>query len=218
VSVSNASAAEGSGPPSGLTFTVRLSAPTTLPVSVQFAVVGGSANGGFACGPGVDFVAQAGSLAFAPGQTVATVAVPVCDDGVNEPGESLSLILSNPVNAVLGVGTATGTIGNANDDPGQFAPSEDDPAKLTEEQRRQKQRTNTGGLDDAHTEGDVVDVSGLAGDPPSVVIANRDGLVTVVLLGEAKRVAPSIRVGQYLQAEGEKVHEHLFEAHEVDLD
>jgi hypothetical protein len=70
----------------------------------------------------------------------------------------------------------------------------------------------------AGTDRVVADVSGAVNDPPTVVITNRDGLVTVVLLGEAKKVAPSIRVGQYLQAEGEKIHEHLFEAHEIDLD
>ena len=58
---------------------------------------------------------------------------------------------------------------------------------------------------------------GVAGDltPPSVTIANRDGNVTVLLLGEARTTCASIRVGDSLKAEGEKQHEFLFEAYDV---
>jgi hypothetical protein len=37
------------------------------------------------------------------------------------------------------------------------------------------------------------------------------------LLDEAGKSASSIRVGDYLQAEGEKVHKQLFEAYDVTI-
>jgi hypothetical protein len=43
-------------------------------------------------------------------------------------------------------------------------------------------------------------------------------LSIVALLDEAKKSANAIRVGDYLQAEGEKVHQYLFEAYDVDID
>jgi hypothetical protein len=43
-------------------------------------------------------------------------------------------------------------------------------------------------------------------------------LSIVALLDEAKKSANAIRVGDYLQAGGEKVHQYLFEAYDVDID
>jgi hypothetical protein len=50
-----------------------------------------------------------------------------------------------------------------------------------------------------------------------VTIANLDGLVKIRLLGEAAKTCGSIRVGDYLEADGEKIHEHLFEATDVSV-
>ena len=91
---------------------------------------------------------------------------------------------------------------------------EDEARRLTEEQRQQRQRTNRGGLDDTRTEGNVVGVA-CNQAPQAVTIANRDGDVTVSLLGEAATTCASIRVGDYLEAKGEKQHEFLFEAYDV---
>jgi hypothetical protein len=99
------------------------------------------------------------------------------------------------------------------------APPEDDtdkPRKETEEQRQQRERTNRGGKDDVYTEGNVTATSCDA-SPPAVTIANRDGPVTVRLLQEAAKACGSIRVGDYLEADGEKVHEQLFEATDVSV-
>jgi len=72
------------------------------------------------------------------------------------------------------------------------------------------------GQDDEYVEGNVVEVHP-AEAPPYVVIANRDGLVKVVLFKDAAQVADEIRVGDYLKADGEKQHEQLFHADSVEI-
>ncbi len=88
--------------------------------------------------------------------------------------------------------------------------------KPTEEQRLQKERTNTGGRDDVATEGNVLAVH-CDEDPRWVLIVNRDGEVRVELRHEAQAACREIRVGDYLEASGEKVHEQLFEAHDLTI-
>ncbi|MCC7370482.1 MAG: DUF11 domain-containing protein [Chloroflexi bacterium] len=106
-------------------------------------------------------------------------------------------------------------------------PSEDDPKKPTEEQRQQNERTNRSGLDDYRTEGNVVakdcgegpepglPATATQAEPPFIVIANRDGLVTIRLLGDSRYACKQYQVGDYLEADGEKVHEYLFDAENV---
>jgi subtilisin-like proprotein convertase family protein len=57
-----------------------------------------------------DYVATSGTLAFAPGVTSMTFAVPIRGDAVAEPNETFAARLSNPVNATIGGGQGTGTI------------------------------------------------------------------------------------------------------------
>ena len=54
-------------------------------------------------------------------------------------------------------------------------------------------------------------------EPGIFVIANRDGLVEVKLVKEARAACSSISVGDYLEADGEKQHEHLFHADSLDI-
>jgi len=88
------------------------------------------------------------------------------------------------------------------------------PRRLTEEQKQQRQRTDTSSLDDTRNEGNVL-ATRCDEDPPLAIIANRDGQVIVQLLYEARKACRSIRAGDYLEASGEKQTEQLFEAHEV---
>jgi hypothetical protein len=88
--------------------------------------------------------------------------------------------------------------------------------KLTEEQRQQRSRTNRSNRDDYAAEGNVVEVRCDA-TVPTVVIANRDGLLEVRLLRGAAAVCGSIRVGDYLEADGEKQSEQLFDATDVQV-
>ena len=91
-------------------------------------------------------------------------------------------------------------------------PSDDKERRLTETQRQQRERTNTSGLDDYRTEGNVVEVH-LDANPPYVVLGMRDGNQTVRLTcGDD---CPDIKVGDYIEAEGVKENEQLFEAESV---
>lgn len=128
----------------------------------------------------------------------------ICDIGAVETIASASSSASN--------GGADGQVS-----PGADKPNDDDivrSRKQTEDQRRHKERTNRAGRDDYACEGNVVEVHPEAAIP-YVIIANRDGLVTVLLLHDAALAKDTIRVGDYLEADGVKEHEHLFEADSV---
>jgi hypothetical protein len=75
---------------------VQLSQPSAQPITVQYAVTGGIAAGG------VDYTLSPGTLTFAPGQTRATIVVPLIDDKLDEFNETLQVTLANPTNANLG--------------------------------------------------------------------------------------------------------------------
>ena len=88
-------------------FTVTRTAPATETESVDYATADGTAHSG------LDYVATSGTLTFAPGQTTATVSVPLLNDDLHEGDEAFSLVLSNPQgpsDPVLGNATAIGTI------------------------------------------------------------------------------------------------------------
>ncbi len=80
----------------GATLTVALSAPTLLPVTVDYAVSGGTATGGS------DYTLDADSLTFAPGEVCKTIEIKVTNDGVDEGTETVIVTLSNPAHAGLG--------------------------------------------------------------------------------------------------------------------
>ena len=107
VSIVGGSVTEGNVGTKTLPFTVRLAAAATATVTVNYATVDGTAQAGS------DYVAQSGSLAFAPGETEKTISVVVIGDGVVESNESFTVQLSGPsANARLAVASATGTITN----------------------------------------------------------------------------------------------------------
>ena len=92
----------------------------------------------------------------------------------------------------------------------------DKPRRETEEERQQRERTNRGNKADVHTEGNVTAVACDA-PWPSVTIANRDGLVQVRLVKGAQQQCSAIQVGDYLEVDGEKVHEQLFDAEDITI-
>jgi hypothetical protein len=157
------------------------------------------------------------------------VTVSVIADQTVELDETFTVNLSSATNATISDGQGLGAI--RNDDTSGSGPvvvtvgsggttekpeKEDSPAKPTEEQQQQQQLTNTSNKDDVHVEGNVVGVHADE-QPPYVVIANRDGLVKVVLYRDAAKVAASVQVGDYLDASGEKQHEQLFDAYDVSI-
>ena len=106
LTIADAEAAEGDGQ---ITFTVTLGAASSLEVTVDWTTADGTATAD------ADYVAADGRLTFAPGQTEATIAVAVFNDALDEGDETLTIALSDPTNATMAEGTATGTI--TDDDP-----------------------------------------------------------------------------------------------------
>ena len=109
LAVSDVAVQESSGE---LAFTVRLDAASAKTVTVAYAVSAGTAT------EGVDYTAvPAGTLKFAPGTTEQTVGVPVLDDKVDEPNETLTLTLSGATDATISDPDGTGTIEDDEEPP-----------------------------------------------------------------------------------------------------
>lgn len=79
---------------------VVLNSPASLPVTVDYAVTGGTAAGG-----GADFTQISGTLSFAPGEVMQYLQLPVTNDSAAESQETVVLTLSNATNAVLSSST-----------------------------------------------------------------------------------------------------------------
>ncbi len=87
------------------TVTVKMNAPSSNPVTVDYATGDGTATAGS------DYTATSGTLTFAPGETTKTFTIPIFDDAAGEANETVTLSLSNPTNAGLSASpTATLTI------------------------------------------------------------------------------------------------------------
>jgi arylsulfatase A-like enzyme len=104
ISVADTSVTEGDTGSVAAHFVVSLSVPSTHTVTVDYATADGTATA-----PD-DYTAVADTITFAPGETQATVDVPVIGDTVLETDETFTLGLSNPTNGTLATATATGTI------------------------------------------------------------------------------------------------------------
>ena len=100
IEASDAEAAEGEA----LEFRLELSEASETPVSVDYETADGTAQ------EGADYVPVSGTVSFAPGETVKTIAVATLGDGNAEPAETLPLRLSNAQGATLATTEASGTI------------------------------------------------------------------------------------------------------------
>lgn len=76
---------------------VKLSKKLSTQATVDYSVTGGTATGG-----GVDYTLTNGALVFSPGETTKNIQLIVNDDSLDEPNETVNLMLSNPSNATLG--------------------------------------------------------------------------------------------------------------------
>jgi uncharacterized repeat protein (TIGR01451 family) len=85
-------------------FVVRLSPPSGLAVTVQFATANGSATA-----PD-DFAATSGPLTFVAGETTRTISITTADNSLNEPEETFSVRLAGAVNATISDDQAIGKI------------------------------------------------------------------------------------------------------------
>lgn len=87
------------------TLTVTRSGNNSTAVSVDYATTDGTATAG------ADYTTAGGTLNFAPWETSKTITVPVLDDAIADGSETLTVTLSNAMNATVGsIGTATVTI------------------------------------------------------------------------------------------------------------
>jgi uncharacterized repeat protein (TIGR01451 family) len=84
---------EDSGP---AIITVTLDAASALTVTVDYATSDGTAIAGS------DYTTAIGTLIFPPSSTSQTFTVPITDDVVYDPDETITLTLSSPSNALLG--------------------------------------------------------------------------------------------------------------------
>ncbi|RMH16904.1 MAG: DUF11 domain-containing protein, partial [Acidobacteria bacterium] len=111
LTVANATVVEGNAGSTDAVFTLELEAPASNPVSVAYRTADDTATAGS------DYEPRSGTVTLAPGQTTASIAVPVLGDRQVEPGETFFLRLSQPQNAALSRTEATAFIVDDDDCP-----------------------------------------------------------------------------------------------------
>jgi hypothetical protein len=107
VNIAGGSAPEGTAAAGAFTFTVTLSSPAEIAVTVDFTTRDGTAIGGD------DYAALSGTITFEPGETSVTKTVVFANDAFQEATETLFVDLSN---ASVQIATATATISILDDD------------------------------------------------------------------------------------------------------
>ncbi|AGA28247.1 Calx-beta domain-containing protein [Singulisphaera acidiphila] len=95
LSVSDAVILEGNTGTQNAVVVVRLSAPSSTTVTVNYSTANGSAVAGS------DYAATSGTLTFAPGQTSKSILVPVKGDRLAEQDETFSISLRGAKNATI---------------------------------------------------------------------------------------------------------------------
>src|SRR5213079_2031893 len=106
LSINNVSVTEGNNNgPNPATFTITLSAVSGRTVTVNYATADVTATA-----PADYTAAPTTTLTFNPGETNKTVSVQIKGDTLNEPNETFTVNLSNPVNATITTANGIGTI------------------------------------------------------------------------------------------------------------
>ena len=104
ISIGDTSVVEGNSGTTAAVFRISLSAPSTVPVSVSFRTVDGSARSP------ADYQARTGTVEFQPGQQAADISVSVVGETLREPDEDFFVVLSNAVGGIIDDGTGRGII------------------------------------------------------------------------------------------------------------
>jgi hypothetical protein len=108
ISLSDVSVLEGNSGVTNANFLVQLSNVSSQNVSFNYSTVDGSATAA-----NNDYIPITnGTVTIPAGQTSAIISVAVVGDTNFEPNETFTVSLSNPINATIARGTATGTIVN----------------------------------------------------------------------------------------------------------
>jgi hypothetical protein len=154
------------GAESDAAFTVTLSSPSSLPVTVNYATAAGTA---FA---GSDFTAASGTVTFSPGQTSRTILVQTLDDPAYEGNETFTVNLSSPAGGVIIDGQGVGTIVDNDPAPTKFYVVNDGSPDRTYEYGPTGSAVENYSLNTANTAPRGA-ASNLAGDKVWVVDANK---------------------------------------------
>lgn len=118
ISIAPATVVEGDGGFRSASFVVTLSAPSGLPVAFHERTIAETATEGTGEDPtGADYLGAGAFLTLEPGTTELTIEVPIVGDTLVESDETFRVELSDPLNATIATGTATGTIRD-DDQPG----------------------------------------------------------------------------------------------------
>jgi hypothetical protein len=104
ITVNDVTVTEGNTGTRNAVVNVSLSAASSQAVVVNYATADGTATAGS------DYVATAGTLTFAPGETSKSITVQVKGDSLPEPNETFFVNLSSPTNATIADGQGQGTI------------------------------------------------------------------------------------------------------------
>ena len=123
IGINDAKVAEPASPNTvDMAFTVSLSSPASGAITVNFQTADQTATAGTCGNPGADYVSTSGQVAFAAGEQVKTINVPICSDAVADDNETFVVNLSGATGGNLTDNQAVGTI-TANT-PGTFLISE----------------------------------------------------------------------------------------------
>jgi ribosomal protein L35AE/L33A len=106
LSIADVSVTEGNAGTVTATFNVTLSAAAAGTVTMSYATADGTATSGS------DYAAASGTLSFAPGDLVRTIAVTVNGDATVEPNENFAVTLSAASGATIAKASGQGTITN----------------------------------------------------------------------------------------------------------
>ena len=111
LTIGDISIVEGNAGTKNAIFTITLSAPLTMPVSVGYFTANGTAKAGS------DYIATSGTATIPAGQTRSSISVPINGDPLNEADETFFVNLTNATGAAIsgapsGSARAIGTILN----------------------------------------------------------------------------------------------------------
>ncbi len=110
LNIADSSTNEGNNGTTNLTFTVTLSKPASSDVTVNYSTSSISGIGNATTG--IDYIEVSNTLTIPVGNSSGEISVTINADTNAEPDEILTVTLSSPTGASLGIATATGTIIN----------------------------------------------------------------------------------------------------------
>lgn len=117
VAVQSRSQFEGNSATSVINFPVQLNTTSAQVVQLEWETANGTAAGGLACTPGVDYVSDEGIVSIAPGALQGSFPVLVCGDATIEPDEAFRVQFTRVVNGVLAQESITATLLDDDDVP-----------------------------------------------------------------------------------------------------